>query len=64
MTPEKELETIRKWVSKQDINTVSFETRIPVPRIRAFIEKKAIDPAYTTVRKIQNFKNGNNKSIR
>ena len=63
MTPEKELETIRKWVKKQDVNEVSFSTRIPAPRIRAFMEKKAVDPSYTTIRKLQNLKNGNNKSV-
>ena len=30
--------------------------RIPAPRIRAFIDKKAVDPSYTTIRKIQNYR--------
>jgi hypothetical protein len=63
MTPEKELETLREWVKKQNVNEVSFSTRIPAPRIRAFIDKRAVDPSYTTIRKIQDYRNGSNKSI-
>jgi hypothetical protein len=58
MTPKQELESLRKWVAKQDVNTVSFETRIPAPRIRTFIEKKAVDPSYTTIRKLQLYRDG------
>jgi hypothetical protein len=58
MTPEKELEEIRKWLSSQDLNDLSFAIQIPVPRLRAFRNMDTIDPAYTTIRKLQNYKNG------
>jgi len=61
MTPEKELEEIRQWLNTQDLNELSFAIQIPVPRIRAFKNMQAIDPAYTTIRKLQNYKNGTTK---
>ncbi len=62
MTPEEELEETRKWLNTQDLNELSYAIQVPVPRLRAFKNMQAIDPAYTTVRKLQNYKNGNNKT--
>lgn len=61
MTPEKELEEIREWLSTQNLNDLSYAIQIPVPRIRAFKNMQAVDPSYTTIRKLQNYKNGTTK---
>lgn len=61
MTPEKELEQVREWLATQDLNELSFAVQIPVPRLRAFRNMQAVDPAYTTIRKLQNYKNGTTK---
>lgn len=65
MTPEKELEQLREWIKNKNINEISFEVRMPAPRIRAFKNGDSKDPSYTTIRKIQEYKqrlkdNGNN----
>ena len=58
MTPEKELEEVREWLTTQDLDELSYAIQIPVPRLRAFRNMDTIDPAYTTIRKLQNYKNG------
>lgn len=58
MTPEKELEQVREWLTTQDLTELSFAVQIPVPRLRAFRNMQTVDPAYTTIRKLQNYKNG------
>jgi hypothetical protein len=63
MTPEKELEEIRDWLTTQDLDELSYAIQVPVPRLRAFRNMNTVDPSYTTIRKLQNYKNGNNKSI-
>jgi len=63
MTPEKELEQVREWLATQDLDELSYSVQIPVPRLRAFRNMQTVDPAYTTIRKLQNYKNGTNKSI-
>ena len=60
MKKDKELEQLRKWLQKQDVNEVSFAVKINVPRIRAFKEGRVKDPSYTTVRKLLEYKNGTN----
>lgn len=57
MTPNQELEQLREWVKSKNINEMSFEIRVPAPRIRAFKNGDSKDPSYTTIRKIQEYKN-------
>jgi len=61
MTPEKELEEVREWLTHQDLDELSYAVQIPVPRLRAFRNMQAVDPAYTTIRKLQIYKNGTTK---
>ena len=61
MTPEKELEEVREWLTDQDLDELSYAVQIPVPRLRAFRNMQAVDPAYTTIRKLQIYKNGTTK---
>ncbi len=60
MKKDKEVEDLRKWLQKQDLNDVSYAVKINVPRIRAFKEGRVKDPSYTTVKKLLEYKNGNN----
>jgi len=61
MTPEKELEEVREWLQTQKITELSYAVQMPVMRLRKFRDMQAIDPAYTTIRKLQIYKNGTTK---
>jgi len=65
MKPKQELEELREWLQKQSVNEISFDIRVPAPRLRAFKNGASKDPSYTTIRKLQEWKlkpksNGNN----
>ena len=62
MTPEKELEEVRTWLQTQNLNDLSFATHMPVMRLRTFRDSVAIDPSYTTIRKLQLYKDGTTKN--
>jgi len=62
MTPEKELEEVRTWLQTQNLNELSFATQMPVMRLRTFRDSVAIDPSYTTIRKLQLYKDGITKN--
>jgi hypothetical protein len=62
MTPEKELEEIRTWLQTQNLNDLSFAVQMPVMRLRTFRDSVAIDPSYTTIRKLQLYKDGTTKN--
>lgn len=62
MTPEKELEEVRTWLQTQNLNDLSFATQMPVMRLRTFRDSVAIDPSYTTIRKLQLYKDGTTKN--
>ena len=62
MTPEKELEEVRTWLQTQNLNDLSFATQMPVMRLRTFRDSLAIDPSYTTIRKLQLYKDGTTKN--
>jgi hypothetical protein len=62
MTPEKELEEVRTWLQTQNLNKLSFATQMPVMRLRTFRDSVAIDPSYTTIRKLQLYKDGTTKN--
>jgi hypothetical protein len=62
MTPEKELEEVRTWLQTQNLNELSFATQMPVMRLRTFRDSVAIDPSYTTIRKLQLYKDGTTKN--
>jgi hypothetical protein len=62
MTPEKELEEVREWLTTQDLDELSYAIQIPVPRLRAFRNMNTVDPSYTTIRKLQLYKDGTTKN--
>lgn len=62
MTPEKELEEVRTWLQTQNLNELSFATQMPVMRLRTFRDSVSIDPSYTTIRKLQLYKDGTTKN--
>jgi hypothetical protein len=62
MTPEQELEEVREWLQTQNLNELSFAVQMPVMRLRTFRDMQAIDPSYTTIRKLQLYKDGTTKN--
>lgn len=62
MTPEQELEEVREWLQTQNLNDLSFAVQMPVMRLRTFRDMQSIDPSYTTIRKLQLYKDGTTKN--
>ena len=58
MTPEQELEEVREWLQTQNMTELSYAVQMPVMRLRSFRDMQSIDPSYTTIRKLQIYKDG------